>query len=64
MKNFLSAFKFTLPALLLVAAVFLFATDGGHYTLFSATPDETTFAQPETVGCNFAPPASHDQRLR
>jgi len=56
MKNVLSAFKFTLPALLLVAAFFLFASDGGHYALFPAVPDATTIVHAETTGGHFAPP--------
>jgi len=56
MKNVLPAFKFVLPALLLAAAFFLFATDGGHYALFPTAPDATAFVQPETSGGHFAPP--------
>jgi len=55
MKNFLSAFKFVLPALLLVATFFLFATDSGHYALFPAAPDATTIVHAETTGGHFAP---------
>jgi len=36
MKNFLSAFKFMLPVLLLAAAIFLFAA-GGHDRLWQTT---------------------------
>ncbi len=55
MKNVLSTFKFALPALLLNAAFFLFASDGGHYALFPAAPDATTIVHAETTGGHFAP---------
>ena len=42
MKNFLSAFKFTLPALLVAGVFYLFATDGGYNPLFNADSEGIT----------------------
>ncbi|NUO03526.1 MAG: hypothetical protein HUU01_23170 [Saprospiraceae bacterium] len=62
MKNFLSRFarsktlRFQMMASLIAAAFFLFATDGGHFAVFPAAMDATTFAQPEPAGGHFAPP--------
>ncbi len=56
MKNVLSALKFTLPALLLVATFFLFATNGGQYALFPAAPDATAIVQPEKGVVILPPP--------
>jgi len=50
MKNVFSAFRFTLPALLLVAAFFLIASDGGHYALFPAAPDATAIVHAASTG--------------
>jgi len=42
MKNFLSAFKFVLPVLLVAGLVYLFATDGGYKPLFKADSEGIT----------------------
>ncbi|MFM9946945.1 MAG: hypothetical protein ACKV1O_03305 [Saprospiraceae bacterium] len=42
MKNFLSAFKFVLPALLVAGVFYLFATDGGYDPLFRADSESVT----------------------
>jgi len=55
MKNFLSAFKFMLPVLLVAGVFYLFATDGGHYPLFQTESEEVIPLAKSTEG-NFAPP--------
>jgi len=57
MKNFLSAFKFVLPVLLVAGVVYLCATDGGYKPLFKSDLEEVTSLTQKNGG-NLAPPCA------
>ena len=57
MKNFLSAFKFVLPVLLVAGVFYLFATDGGDNPLFKADSEEIT-SLPQKMEATLPPPCA------
>ncbi|MFM9949696.1 MAG: hypothetical protein ACKV1O_17295 [Saprospiraceae bacterium] len=62
MKNFLSAFKFTLPALLVAGVFYLFATNGGYEPVFKADSEEvTSFTQNKEA--ILPPPRAHNVKF-
>jgi len=58
MKNFLSAFKFTLPALLVAGVFYLFATNGGYEPLFKADSENVTSLTQKTEATLPPPPCA------
>ncbi len=60
MKNFLSAFKFVLPALLVAGVFCLFAIDGGYNLLFRFDSEGITSLTQKMEASFPSPPRAHN----